>query len=89
MKKRYLKMFLILSLIICGLLSVVCFSFADGQGKTAWETLSQEASDYLEIAVNKMEEAIKTYQGANYPNKELWAEAIDYGEKPLRQTPIL
>ena len=80
MKKRYLKMFLMLSLVICGLLSVFSFSFAAGQGQTAWETLSQEASDYLEIAINKMEEAIKTYQGANYPNKELWVEAIDYGE---------
>ncbi|GAH93116.1 unnamed protein product, partial [marine sediment metagenome] len=67
MKKRYLKMFLILSLVIFGLLSVFNFSFATGQGETAWETLSQEASDYLEMAVSKMEEAIKTYQGVNYP----------------------
>jgi len=55
MKKRYLKMFLILSLIICGLLSVFSFNFAAGQGETTWETLSQEASDYLEMAVNKMD----------------------------------
>src|SRR4030043_1151973 len=87
MKKRYLKMFLILSLVICGLLSVFSFSFAAGQGQTAWETLSQEASDYLEMAINKMEEAIKTYQGANYPNKELWVEAIDYGEKAIKADP--
>jgi len=87
MKKRYLKMFLILSLIICGLLSVFNFSFAAGQGETAWETLSQEASDYLEMAVNKMEEAIKTYQGVNYPNKELWVEAIDYAEKAIEADP--
>lgn len=83
MKKRYLKLFLILSLIICGLLSVFSFGFAVGQGETAWETLSQEAFDYLEMAVNKMDEAIKTYQGVNYPNKELWVEAIDYGEKAI------
>lgn len=87
MKKRYLKMFLILSLIICGLLSVFSFSFAAGQGETTWETLSQGASDYLKMAVNKMNEAIKTYQGINYPNKELWVEAIDYGEKAIKADP--
>ncbi|MBE3036110.1 MAG: tetratricopeptide repeat protein [Candidatus Atribacteria bacterium] len=80
-------MFLILSLVICGLLSVFSFSFAAGQGQTAWETLSQEASDYLEMAINKMEEAIKTYQGANYPSRELWAEAIDYGERAIEADP--
>lgn len=87
MKKRYLKIFLMLSLVICGLLSVFSFSFAAGQGQTAWETLSQEASDYLEMAINKMEEAIKTYQGANYPSRELWAEAIDYGERAIQADP--
>ncbi len=39
------------------------------------------------MAVNKMEEAIKTYQGANYPSKEIWAEAIDYGEKAIQADP--
>ncbi len=87
MKKRYLKMFLMLSLIICGLLSIFSFSFAAGQGEIAWKTLSQEASYYLEMAVNKMDEAIKTYQGVNYPNKELWVEAIDYGEKAVEADP--
>lgn len=87
MKKRYLKVLLMLSLVICGLLSVFSFSFAAGQGETAWETLSQEASNYLEMAINKMEEAIKTYQGANYPSKKLWVEAIDYGEKAIEADP--
>jgi len=80
-------MFLMLSLIICGLLSVFIFSFAAGQGGSTWETPSQEASDYLEMAVNKMEEAIKTYQGVNYPSKELWVEAIDYAEKAIEADP--
>ncbi|MCJ7813938.1 MAG: tetratricopeptide repeat protein, partial [Candidatus Atribacteria bacterium] len=87
MKKRYLKKFLMLSLVICGLLSVFSFSFAAGQGQTAWETLSQEASNYLEMAINKMEEAIKTYQGVNFPSKKLWVEAIDYGEKAIEADP--
>ncbi len=76
-----------LSLVFCGLLSVFSFGFAAGQGGTAWETLSQEASDYLEMAINKMEEAINTYQGANYPSRELWVEAIDYGEKAVEADP--
>lgn len=83
MKKRCLKMILMLSLIICGLLSVFSLGFATDQG----EIVSQEASDYLEMAVNKMDEAIKTYQGVNYPNKELWVEAIDYGEKAIEADP--
>jgi len=87
MKKRYLKMFLMLGVIICGLLSVFSFSFAAGQGETAWETFSQEASDYLKMAISKMDEAIKTYQGVNYPNKELWVEAIDFGEKAIEADP--
>lgn len=87
MKRRHLKMFLRLSLVICGLLSVFNLSFAASQGTADWETLSQESSDYLEIAINKMEEAIKTYQGANYPNKELWVEAIDYAEKAIEADP--
>ncbi|GAG13452.1 unnamed protein product, partial [marine sediment metagenome] len=87
MKKRYSKMFLMLSVIIYGLLSVFNLSFAAGQGETAWETFSQEASDYLEMAVKKMDEAIKTYQGVNYPNKELWVEAIDYAEKAIEADP--
>ena len=87
MKKKCLKIFLISSIIICGLLSTFSFSFAIGQEKTTGETVSQEASDYLEMAINKMEEAIDTYQGANYPNKELWVQAIEYGEKAVKADP--
>jgi len=42
-----------------------------------------QAVDYLQRAVNKMQEALDTYQGANYPGKKLWAEAIDYAQKAL------
>jgi tetratricopeptide (TPR) repeat protein len=87
MKRKYQRIFLFLALIICGLLLEFNFCFATGQEETAWETVSQEASDYLKMAVNKMEEAIKTYQGANYPSKEIWAEAIDYGEKAIQADP--
>ena len=87
METRYLKMFLMLSLVICVFLSALSFSFAVGQGEVAWDTVSQEASDYLKLAINKMEEANKTYQGVNYPNKELWVEAIDYAEKAIEADP--
>ncbi len=87
MKRKDQRIFLFLALIICGLLLEFNFCFVTGQEKTAWETVSQEASDYLKMAVNKMEEAIKTYGGANYPSKELWAEAIDYGERAIQADP--
>lgn len=83
MKRKLLKMFLILTLVIWGLLLSLSFSYTFGQERTA----SQEASYYTEMAMNKMEEAIKTYGGANYPNKELWVEAIEYGEKAVQADP--
>ncbi len=87
MKKGYVRNFLTVNFIICGLLLVFSFSSAADQGEIAWETLSQEASDYLNLAISKTEEAIKTYDGANYPNKELWIEAIDYAEKAIEADP--
>ncbi|MHC2994020.1 MAG: tetratricopeptide repeat protein [Candidatus Atribacteria bacterium] len=87
MKKKYFKMFLILSLIICGFLFEFSVSFATGKDVGVWKTVSSEASDYLEQAISKMEKAIQTYAGVNYPNKELWAEAIEYGEKAIETDP--
>jgi len=47
-----------------------------------------QAVDYLQRAVNKMEEALDTYQeGAHYPGRKLWAEAIDYAQKALEIDP--
>jgi len=43
-----------------------------------------QAIDYLQRAVDKMEEALNTYQAdAHYPGRKLWAEAIDYAQKAL------
>ena len=39
------------------------------------------------MAVKKMEEALKVYEGANYPNKPLWLEAIEFGEKAIKADP--
>lgn len=42
------------------------------------------AVEYLQRAVDKMEEALDTYQAdAYYPGRKLWAEAIDYAQKAL------
>src|SRR4030065_2681524 len=43
-----------------------------------------QAVEYLERAVNKMEEALNAYpEGTHYPGRKLWAEAIDYAQKAL------
>jgi len=43
-----------------------------------------EGIEYLQRAVDKMEEALDTYQeDAHYPGRKLWAEAIDYAQKAL------
>ena len=87
MKKNSFKSFWFLSLIGLGLLVAFSFSYAAGQSETTWETASPEAAAYLEMAIDKMEEAIKTYQGANFPSRKLWAEAIEYGEKAIAAEP--
>ena len=47
-----------------------------------------QAVDYLQRAVDKMEEALDTYQAdAHYPGRKLWAEAIDYAQKALEIDP--
>jgi tetratricopeptide (TPR) repeat protein len=47
-----------------------------------------QAVEYLQKAVNKMEEALNTYQeDAHYPGRKLWAEAIDYGQKAIEIDP--
>jgi tetratricopeptide (TPR) repeat protein len=47
-----------------------------------------QAVEYLQRAVNKMEEALNTYQeDAHYPGRKLWAEAIDYAQKAIEIDP--
>ena len=87
MQIKYIKISLVLSFIVCGLLLGFFVGNTAGAGGVVWETKSSEAADYLEDAIGKMEEAIRTYAGVNYPNKELWVEAIDYGERAIEADP--
>jgi len=53
------------------------------QGIYIYSNASPEAIEYLQEAVEKMEEALDTYQGANYPGRKLWTEAIDLAQQAI------
>ncbi len=45
------------------------------------------ACKYLFTAVDYMDQAIKAYNGADFPSKPLWKKAIEYGEKATKEDP--
>jgi len=57
------------------------------QGIYIYSDASPEAIEYLQEAVEKMEEALDTYQGANYPGRKLWTEAIDLAQLAIEIEP--
>ena len=75
--------YLIPVLIILIFVTVFSLGYSAGQDKT----IQNDAIYFTEMATKKMEEALTVYEGANYPNKPLWAEAIDFGEKAIRANP--
>jgi len=70
--------FLLLVFFILVVLSETVFSASQEK------TVSENAVYLTEMAAKRTEEALAAYDGANYPNKPLWKEAIDYGEKAIK-----
>ncbi len=50
-------------------------------------TKSEDACRYLFTAVDYMDQAIKAYNGADFPSKPLWKKAIENGEKAVQIDP--
>ena len=82
-RKTYFKLMLLLFLVVSQIF--VLNSFA--QQLEIYSNTQPQAVEYLQRAVYKMEEALDTYQGANYPGRKLWAEAIDYAEIAIEIDP--
>ena len=64
----------------------VCFIFVTfglSQEIKIFSQANPEAIQYLEKAVQQMNQALETYEGANYPGKELWSRAIDNAQKAI------
>ncbi len=50
-------------------------------------TRNEVACKYLFTAVDYMDQAIKAYNGADFPSKPLWKKAIGYGEMAKKEDP--
>jgi len=83
MKKKLITNRLVEVLIIFILINIFCLDFYAAQKNND----SQSAAYYTELAKAKMEEALLVYNGVNFPNKPIWAEAIEYGEKAIITNP--
>lgn len=78
---RYLRVFLLI------MLSQIILFSSLAQGVEIYGSTSPAAEEYLQEAVEKMEEALATYQGANYPGRKLWTEAIELAEQAIAIDP--
>lgn len=78
-RKSYFKLMILLFIVVS---QIFVLNSVAQQVQISSNTQPQ-AAEYLQMAVNKMEEALNTYQGANYPGRKLWAEAIDYAEMAI------
>jgi len=78
---RYLRVFLLI------MLSQIILFSSLAQGVEIYGSTSPAAEEYLQEAIEKMEEALATYQGANYPGRKLWTEAIELAEQAIAIDP--
>ena len=73
------------------LLLVILFQLICGnslaQQVRIYSDTTTEAVEYLQEAVEKMEEALATYQGVNYPGRKLWTEAIGLAQQAIAIDP--
>ncbi len=76
-------------LMICLLFIVSqCFIFNSvAQQLQIFSDADPQAVEYLQRAVDKMEEALDVYHGAHYPGRILWTEAIDYAREAIEIDP--
>ena len=77
------------SLIILVLILFFQSSILSGsaQGIQIYSDAAPEAVELLQEATEKMEEALAAYQGANYPGRKLWTEAIELAEEAIAIDP--
>lgn len=78
---RYLRVFLLI------MLSQIILFSSLAHGVEIYGSTSPAAEEYLQEAIEKMEEALATYQGANYPGRKLWTEAIELAEQAIAIDP--
>lgn len=78
---RYLRVFLLI------MLSQIILFSSLAQGVEIYGSTSPAAEEYLQEGIEKMEEALATYQGANYPGRKLWTEAIELAEQAIAIDP--
>lgn len=78
---RYLRVFLLI------MLSQIILFSSLAQGIEIYGSTSPAAEEYQQEAIEKMQEALATYQGANYPGRKLWTEAIELAEQAIAIDP--
>lgn len=78
----------------CSLIILVLILFfqsailsGSAQGIQIYSDAAPEAVELLQEATEKMEEALAAYQGANYPGRKLWTEAIELAEEAIAIDP--
>lgn len=75
-----------ISLIVWILILFSVLPFVAATASADQSTFTRDADYYLQMAEEKMQEALATYN-AHYQGKKLWTEAINYGERATELDP--